>query len=311
MSLSEDVRRELARVEPRRDCDRLAELSGLFHTAGSLHLLGRGAFSVHLDVAESAVARRAFGLLRRLGVETEIRTYRRRAFDRSTRYQLHVPGTPEALRVLCAAGVVSRAHAPLEAPPKRVVGRSCCRGAYLRGAMLGSGSVSGPRAVHLEIRAATAAGAERIAWAAGCEDVPLRVRDRGRYAIAYAKGAESVADALALAGAGDAALAIDEHAVVGEARAHANRMANADHSNLVRASDAAHSQLQAIRLLAEDGRLATVDPALVEIAELRLRHPSLSLRELAAKCRPPVTKGTAHRRVRRLIALADEKSPHT
>ena len=37
--LSEDVRRELAAIEPRPDCDRLAELSGLFHTAGRLHLL--------------------------------------------------------------------------------------------------------------------------------------------------------------------------------------------------------------------------------------------------------------------------------
>lgn len=309
MPLSEDVRRELAAIDPRRDCDVLAELSGLFHTAGSLHLRGRGEVSAHLDVAESAVARRAFGLLRRLGVETEIRTYRRRAFDRATRYQLHVPGTPEALRVLRAAGVVSRSHAPLEVPQKRVVGRSCCRRAYLRGALLGAGSVTGPRSLHLEIRAATRAGAERIAWVAACEDVSLRVRDRGRYAVAYAKGADTVADVLALGGAGDAALAIDEHAVVGEARARANRIANADHSNLVRASDAAHVQLQAIRSLERDGRLTAVRPALREIAELRMRYPSLSLRELAAKCRPPATKAAAHRRLGRLIALADEKVP--
>ena len=123
MPLSEDVRRELAAIEPQRDCDRLAELSGLFHTAGSLHLLAHGEFSVHLDVSESAVARRAFGLLRSFGVETEIRTYRRRAFDGATRYQLHVPGDARALKVLHEAGVLSTAHAPLEAPPKRVVGR--------------------------------------------------------------------------------------------------------------------------------------------------------------------------------------------
>jgi hypothetical protein len=306
--LSEDVRRELAAIEPQRDCDRLAELSGLFHTAGSLHLCGHGAFSVHLDVSESAVARRAFALLRVFGVETEIRTYRRRAFDGATRYQLHVPGDERALEVLHAAGVLSAAHAPLEAPPKRVVGRSCCRRAYLRGAFLGGGSVSGPRALHLEIRSATKAGAEVVARVAAQEDVPLCVHDRGRHALAYAKGAEAVADALALTGAGESALTIDEHAVVGEARARANRVANADHANLVRAGRAAHAQLQAIRALEEAGRLGRLAPTLREIAELRLRYPSLSLRELALKCRPPVTKAAAHRRLGRLLSLAGNDS---
>ena len=69
MPLSEDVRRELAGVEPHRHCDRLAELSGLFHTAGSLHLRGHGEFAVHLDLATSAVARRAFTLVRSFGIE--------------------------------------------------------------------------------------------------------------------------------------------------------------------------------------------------------------------------------------------------
>src|SRR6476660_757914 len=114
MPLSEDVRHELAGVEPLKHCDRLAELSGLFHTAGSLHLRGHGEFSVHLDLAESAVARRAFGLVRSSGVEAEIRTYLRRAFESGTRYQLHVAGCDRALEVLHEAGVLSAQHAPLE-----------------------------------------------------------------------------------------------------------------------------------------------------------------------------------------------------
>ena len=44
---------------------------------------------------------------------------------------------------------------------------------------------------------------------------------------------------------------------------------------------------------------------LAEIAELRLRHPSASLRELAAKARPPITKAAAHRRLRAVVARAN------
>ncbi|HYZ79116.1 MAG TPA: DNA-binding protein WhiA [Gaiellaceae bacterium] len=301
MSLSEDLRNELAAIAPRQECDRLAELSGLFHAAGSVHLRGRGEVAVHLDLASSAVARRAFSLLRAFGVEAEIRTYRRRAFDRATRYQLHVAGGARALQVLHEAGVLTARLAPLERPPKRVVARASCRAAYLRGALLGGGSLSGPRSRHLELRASTVAGAEFLAGVAAAEGVTLAVADRGRYAAAYAKGAEAIADTLAAAGASDAVLALEERAVLGATRAGANRLANADHANLVRTSRAAHAQLRALRRLDLD----ELPPTLREIAELRLRHPTLPLRELALKCEPPATKSAAHRRLRKLVRLAD------
>src|SRR5437763_859847 len=82
VSLSDDLRNELAAIAPAKTCDRLAELSGLFHAAGSIHLRGRGNVSVHLDVGASAVARRGFSLLRTFGVGSEIRTYRSRSVDR-------------------------------------------------------------------------------------------------------------------------------------------------------------------------------------------------------------------------------------
>ena len=301
MPFSDDVRNELAAVAPRKECDRLAELSGLAHAAGSVHLRGRGEVAVHLDLGSSAVARRAFALLRSFGVDSEIRTYTQRAFERPTRYQLHVSGDARALQVLHEAGVLTARLAPLERPPKRVVARSCCRGAYLRGALLGGGSLSGPRAPHLELRAASLGGAELLSAVAAEEGLELRVVDRGRHAVAYAKGAETIAGVLAAAGAGGAVLAFEERAVLGATRAGANRLANADHANLVRTSRAAHAQLRALRRLDLDALPAN----LREIAELRLRHPTLPLRELAHRCRPPTSKAAAHRRLRKLVRLAE------
>jgi DNA-binding protein WhiA len=296
VSLSDNLRDELAQIAPVRHCCRLAELSALFHASGAWRLRDRNV-AVHLDLASSAVARRAFALLRDLGVRSEIRTYRRRAFDQSTRYQLHVNVDDHALHVLREAGVLSASGAPLEHPPKRVVGRSCCRGAYLRGALLGAGSLSGPRDPHLEVRASGAAGARFIADVAAREGIALAVAERRSHAVAYAKGHDAIADVLALAGAGDTALRLEEHAVLAAIRADANRLANADEANLVRVARAAHSQLEAIRSLEIDA----LPPDLAEIAELRLRHPSASLRELAAKARPPLSKATAHRRLQAVV----------
>ncbi|MDP9284774.1 MAG: DNA-binding protein WhiA [Actinomycetota bacterium] len=299
MSLSGELRDELAQIAPARSCCRHAELSALFHTSGAWHLRG-GAIAVHLDLASSAAARRAFTLLRDLGVRSEIRTYRRRSFDSSTRYQLHMEVDMRALAALRAAGVLSASGAPLERPPKRVVGRSCCRGAYLRGALLGGGSLSGPRDRHLEIRASGLEGAQFIAEVAGRANMRLAVAERRGHAVAYAKGHETIADLLALAGASDTVLRLEEHAVVAATRARANRLANADEANLVRTARAAHEQLEAIRAL----ELGGLPPQLAEIAELRLRHPSASLRQLAAKARPPITKAAAHRRLRALVRSA-------
>ena len=298
MSLSDDLRDELAQIAPARRCCRHAELSALFHASGAWHLRA-GTVAVHLDLAGSAAARRAFALLRDLGVHSEIRTYSRRAFDRATRYQLHVDVDNRALEVLREAGVLSRSGAPLEQPPKRVVGRSCCRGAYLRGAVLGAGSLSGPRDPHLEMRASGTEGARFIADVAAHEDVMLGVAERRTHAVAYAKGHETIADVLALAGAGDTALRLEEHAVLAALRGDANRLANADEANLVRSARAAHEQVEAINAIGLD----ELPEHLVEIAELRLRHPSASLRELAAKARPPLTKAGAQRRLREIMRL--------
>jgi cell division protein WhiA len=303
--LSEELRNELAAIAPRRECCRLAELSALFHSAGTAHLRGRGEVALHLDLAGGPVARRAFSLLREFGLDSEIRTYRRRAFERGTRYQLHVEGTDRALQVLNEAGVLTARLAPMERPPRRVVGRRCCRSAYLRGALLGGGSVSGPRAPHLELRTATRAGADFLVEMAAVEGVRLRAAERRGHALAYARGAEAIGDALAVAGASGVVLAFQEQMVMGEAKARANRLANADHANLVRTSRAAHAQLEAVRLLTEDGRLEHLPGPLREIAGLRLDHPSLPLRELALMCEPPATKASAYRRVRKLIQLAE------
>jgi hypothetical protein len=300
VSISDDLRNELAQIGPEADCDRLAELSGLFHAGGSVHLRGRGEVAVHLDLASSAVARRAFALLRAFGVDSEIRTYQQHAFGRATRYQLHVEGSGQAYETLHRGGVLDASHRPLERPPRRVVARGCCRRAYLRGALLAAGSLSGPRDPHLEIRTSELEGARFLADLAAREGADLHVLDRGRHAVAYAKGVESIADALVAAGATDTVLVLEESSVLAAIRADANRLANADHANLVRTSRAAHAQLEAVRSL----DLESLPDELREVATLRLRHPTASTAELARRCHPPTSKASAYRRLRKLQELA-------
>jgi DNA-binding protein WhiA len=271
-----------------------------------VHLLGRGRLSFHLDLAESSVARRAFAILRSLRVESEIRTYRSHAFERAPRTQLLVEGAEHAIDVLTDAGVLSRERLPLDRPPGRVVSRPCCRSAYLRGAFLGAGSLSGPRSLHLEVRTPLHAGAAFVRSVASAAGVRMRVIDRESHSAAYAKSWDAIEAYLAVAGAAETVLALEERALVAELRADANRLANADHANLVRQSRSAQAQLDAVRELVGTDAYDALPPTIQTAAELRLRYPSLSLRELGAKADPPVTKAAMAGRLARLVAFAAE-----
>ncbi len=90
-----------------------------------------------------------------------------------------------------------------------------------------------------------------------------------------------------------------------DTKSRANRLANADHANLVRTSRAAHEQISAVRALRRAGRLEQLPEPLREIAELRVRHPALSLRELALECGRPASKAAVHRRLRKLVDLVN------
>ena len=132
-----------------------------------------------------------------------------------------------------------------------------------------------------------------------------RFSTRGATRSRTRKGGGPIADALAAVGARDAVLVFEEQAVMGTTKARANRLANADHANLVRTSRAAQEQIRAVRRLERRGGLGSLPPKLAEMARLRLRYPALSMRELAAKCSPPATKSTAQRRLSRLVQLGE------
>jgi DNA-binding protein WhiA len=133
----------------------------------------------------------------------------------------------------------------------------------------------------------------------------LRVEERPSHTRAYAKGWEEIEGYLLAAGVVDAVLGLEERSVVAEMRAEANRLANADHANLVRTARAARRQLEAAHGLRSSGTLEALPEPLREAAHLRLRHPSFSLRELAALTSEPASKAAMQRRLARIVEIAE------
>jgi cell division protein WhiA len=300
-AFAEAVRRELVERPPAKACCRSAFLSGIVRPSGALQLRTGGELAVQLELGEPSAVRLVFAMLRRLGAETEIVHYREPRFARRPRLVLRLHGD-RSLQLLHEIGILGTTLAPLPGPPRRLLGRSCCRAAYLRGAFVAGGSLAPPhRPAHLELRAATVEAAAELAGIAGRDGFRLRALRRRSHAIVYAKRRETVRDLLAFVGAHDAVLSFDEAATIARTRETANRLTNCDGANVARASRAAHVQREAIRRLDLD----RLDPGLRTVAELRLRHPELALAELGRQAAPPLSKSAVARRMKVLTRLTN------
>jgi hypothetical protein len=277
--LAGEVKGELARIHPARLCCRRAELAGLLF----------GADNATLRTLDHATARTAVHLATSLGVRVAPpRPAVEHGSDRA-RHHLLVELDPAI-----AAGW-TWASAP-----------ACDRRSFLRGVLLGSGSISfsasGPH-VEFVVRGAVAADELRAALAGLGVRASTSIR-RGRHVV-YLKGHEEIAALLRLVGANRGVLELETHRVERDVRARLNRLLNAEEANLERTVRAADRQLAAIARLEGEGRLATLGTGLREAAAVRRRMPDADLDTLSTAL--GVSRSAVNHRLRRLVELAREE----
>jgi cell division protein WhiA len=257
-----------------------SELAGLLDAAGRWDEKGVTFRTPNAAVARSVVRlwRSEFGLDSRLSPADADR------FGRA-RYAVRTEGN----RAIQAQEELSFARASRGAADRTT---------YLRGAFQGAGSVTRPGSRgghHLEFVHRDEGFVRRVA---AFSRAPLQVaRRRGRW-VAYTKSSDGVTTLLAQMGLHDAVLEYEARAVLGEAKANANRVTNFDAANAGRTAIAAARQQRALETL--DPR--NLPPALREMLELRLEHPDASLADLARL--GDLSKSAANHRLRRLVELA-------
>ncbi len=310
-SFSAKVRDELVRLPSGKSCCMLSELSALTQTSGHLSFRGRGKMLVTYRVDHAGTARRIFTLLKKqLGVNPTLHfTQTNRLGGRRT---CVLTLNEDDTRILLSALHMTETDENGEVHLKRMVPRhpmtrQCCRRAFLRGAFLGAGTMADPeREYHFEWKAeddSLPSVLERLLEK--CE-LPYHAYDRKDRRVVYLKGAQQIADILALMGAGQSVLAMENIRVSKQMRASATRAANCDEHNGEKMLDAAQRQAEAIKKISLRQGLFTLPPALREIARLRLENTDLSLKDLGEMLDPPVGKSGVNHRMRRLMDIAEE-----
>ena len=131
------------------------------------------------------------------------------------------------------------------------------------------------------------------------------IQRRNSYLI-YLKSGTAISSFLALVGAHQSALKMENERVVKSVRNDVNRRVNAEIANQAKASAASVEQIMTIRYVLEHRDLATLPQALQEYIKLRIAYPDATLKELGEAADPPLSKSAINHRVRRVEQLAQE-----
>jgi DNA-binding protein WhiA len=177
------------------------------------------------------------------------------------------------------------------------------RQAFLRGVVLGSGSLSfSPSGPHVEFAFRSAPRARTLRRRLAASGIRAAVYERRGRSVVYLKGREHVATLLQLTGAHGALLDLETEHVGHDVQNRLNRLLNAEAANVNRTVRAAERQVRAIERLDASGRLDDLSPSLREVAAARRAHPEADLEELAGQLN--LGRSAVHHRLRRLEQLA-------
>lgn len=306
MSFTAEVKDELARVGGScPECD-VAELAALVRVCGALSFHGSGAYSIRVSTETGAVARTVIRLAHEVfDLDTSL-TVRRSNLHRSRNYLIEIPEQKGLEQALIRMGVLVLGRGLSSGIAARVVARSCCRAAYLRGAFMAGGFIADPRGdFHLEIAVTGDEFADDLLELLDDEGITARVnRRRGSYAI-YLKSFDDIAALLGVVGAERTARAVKNIRVMKSVKNDVNRRVNAELANQARSTGASADQLALIDRVEREIGFDVLPPALMQFCVARREHPELSLRDLGAQMMPPLSKSALYHRVLRLEKLLE------
>lgn len=312
MSFSMRVKDELIgkKAEP---CCRVAELSAIIHTGGSLGISSKG-LSAEVTTSSAPLAERVARLLEELyGVKAEVFSEQKSSLKKNVLYTVKVPELSE--RILLELGIISfdgQNHRQIvEGIDPYLVEQGCCKVSYLAGAFLACGSVSVPAAAegknlgyHLAFWLSGEKMAQDIRQLLSHFNISAKAAKKKSGYTVYLKEGEGIADFLALVGASKSFLELQEIMVEREVKNNTNRQTNCIFANIDRSVSAAVRQIEAINLIDEKMGLSSLPESLSYVARLRRQHPDLSLEAIAALSGGKLTKSGINHRMRKIMEIA-------
>lgn len=305
MSYASEVKKELTGITVHEKNAR-AELMALIRMNGSIGLANH-AMILNVQTESPAIARRIYSLIKQLyKVESDILVRKKMKLKKNNTYVVRLRHHAQEILgdLAILDGFQIKERVPLDLLTDDLMIRS-----YLRGAFLAGGSVNNPETsrYHLEIYSLYEEHNEMIAEMINRYDLNARTTNRRSGYIVYLKEAEKIANFLQLIGATTSMLEFENIRIVRDMRNSVNRLVNCENANMDKVANAANHQVENIMLIEATVGLSSLPEKLRAIAETRLAHQEVSLKELGTLVPGgPISKSGVNHRLRKLNAYADE-----
>ncbi|MDE6411950.1 MAG: DNA-binding protein WhiA [Clostridia bacterium] len=289
LNFTQGIKREILSALPENDCCKRALFRALLEVCGSVNPA-----CVEFTNENERLAEYFFSLAESLGLQPELDGAVYDARNGKDRISFCLRGERAARAYKIYSGIN-----PYELKP-------CCAVAYVRGAFLGGGSCSLPRAgaksgYHLEFVFSDEEKAENFCIVFESILFYTKTIKRGDKYVVYLKSREAVYESLSAIGVKSSLKELEKLLIAREENNFINRVENCMAGNADKSMTASAQQAHEIQKLKGSAAFSDLPESLKELAEERLNNPTLSLRELAAKT--GVSKSCLNHRMRKLMEI--------
>lgn len=181
---------------------------------------------------------------------------------------------------------------------------------FLRGIFLSCGNINNPKSgYHLELNLPTETLSKEILdflnSVKTCDFKAKFIKRRNNF-IVYLKDSERIIDFLVFIGAKQYAMELMQIKMIKEVRNNVNRTTNFETANLNKITNSSSNQIQAIKKIKNTVGLSYLPEKLYKVAQIRLKHPYISLKEFSNLCGESISKSGINHRLKKIIQIANE-----
>ncbi|NJP37136.1 DNA-binding protein WhiA [Alkalicoccus luteus] len=306
MSFASQTKKELTQLESEVCCSK-AELAALVRMNGAVSLRNMQ-MSLDIQTENAAIARRIYTLLKKIfDVHVELLVRRKMRLKKNNVYVVRI--SKDARRLLESLKIVDETFSFTRTIDRELISETCCKRSYLRGAFLAGGSVNHPdtASYHLEIFSFYEEHTRSLMELMQEFYLPAKMIERKKGFVLYLKEGEKISDFLNVIGAHQALLRFEDTRIMKDMRNSVNRLVNCETANLNKTVGAAMRQVENIRFIRDEIGLEALPDKLREVAELRIEHQDISLKELGEMLRGgSVSKSGINHRLRKIEEFANK-----
>lgn len=320
MSFAYDAKLEVLKENIENDCCAIAFLSAVIKCSGQLNISDKK-YVVEIFTEIEEMYPKINGIIKQYyGQECELEIADDETINKNIRYRITLP-EDVTQQLLVDMGIMQLDEDGFlginNGISNFLIADDCCKRSYVKGAFVScatsniviknydnnSKNTSG---YHLEFVFNFENLAEDFVKLLAMFEIPAKVTIRKNSPVVYIKEYQLICDALALVGAPNAVLTLQNEAAIREVRNNVNRQTNCFNANLNKTVSASVRQMKAIKIIQDNMGLENLDESLMELAMLRLANPDESLETLRQLYSEKISKSGINHRFEKICKIADE-----